>query len=940
MERVTGAQVVREEIREALGRGAIVLTANERAARTLRRDYDEMLQASGENRWEPAAVMSWSAWMTSLWRQMLLEGQTQVLLLNEFQEHAVWQGVLASDEEAGRLRGGDGLAEIAADTWARLCDYAEPPRTRKGKPGRISALLRQGNESTDTAAFARWVGRFEERCAAEGLLTIAGLQAFLAEALKNGELRLPASDLLLLGFDWMTPMQERLVEALRSAGTMVSNAGAGVTQGRILLTGATDDGDELRSCARWASAWLDHDPRVHLGVIVPDVAAERASIERVFREILAPELESISANEAAAPYEFSLGRTLAEVPMTLVALELLRWSAGALPVDRVSALLVSDYFAGQSSTAEGSELETRAEFDAFELRRSRMLRPEITIATVARKIAGSKRSAKLPATLGALRRMEQLAGKFSGIVQSYGGWAQGFRNLLTEAGWGSGGVETSEEFQLRVRWESALDAVSTLDFQGQTVEYADALKAVERIARKTLFAPESRSAPVQVMGPLEAAGSEFDAVWFLRAGELSWPPRMGSLPLLPWELQRDLGMPGAEIARDLDHARQITERIIASGREVVVSFAHASGERRQRASAIVRTLALEQMDIGEIAGTAPEREAVRVEWMEDAGQIRPLPDGVVSGGVRVLELQAACGFRAFAEQRLWSSKLEGRPLGLGARESGIAVHTALECFWTEVTSQAQLIGMSVEEQKTALARAIDEGLRRAQPTSDGVWDEAYLLTQRERLQRLLERWLEVERARPAFTVMQKEQELRDVRVGPLLLQLRVDRVDMVDEAQVLIDYKTGAARSADWLGERPDAPQVPLYAILANRQGRESRAVEDSQDGSGRMELGGVAFGSVRAGEGARLHGFAAREGLLPGRLGRMEANTFEAQVDRWREVLERLAEEFACGDARVSPKDYPGTCQRCEQRMLCRLDASLLGEMDGDDEAQDGTLG
>ncbi len=935
-----GTQVVREEIREALRRGEVVVTANERAARTLRRDYDEMLQASGEKRWESAAVMSWSAWTTSLWRQMLLEGRTQALLLNAFQEHAVWRRVLAGDEGAGRLRGVDGLAEIVADTWARLCAYAGPARTRKGRLGRISALLRQGNESTDTAAFARWAGHFEERCEAEGLLTVAGLEQSLAEAINREELRLPASDLLLLGFDRMTPVQERLLEALRSVGTMVSRAGAGVAQGGRLLTAAADDSDELRSCARWAAAWLDRDPRIRLAVIVPDVAAERASIERVFREILAPELESISANEAAAPYEFSLGRTLAEMPMTSVALELLRWAAGALPLDRVSPLLVSHYFAGQRSMAQGGELETRAEFDAFELRRSRMLQPEITIASVARKTAESKRSAKLPAMLGALRRMEQLAAKLNGMVQSYGAWAQDFRNLLREAGWGVGGVETSEEFQLRVRWESALDAISTLDFQGQTVEYTEALEAVERIARKTLFAPESRSAPVQVMGPLEAAGSEFDAVWFLRAGELSWPLMMESLPLLPWGLQRDLGMPGTEIARDLDHARQITERIVASGREVVVSFAQTSGEIKQRASAIVRGLALEQKDIGEIAGEAREREAVPLERTEDAGQIRPLPDGVVHGGVRVLELQAACGFRAFAEQRLWSRELEGRPLGLSARESGIAVHTALECFWTEVTSQAQLIGMTFEEQRTALARAIDEGLRRAQPTSDGVWDEAYLLTQRERLQRLLERWLEVERARPAFTVMQKEQELRDVSVGPLQLQLRVDRVDLVDQAQVLIDYKTGAARSADWLGERPDAPQVPLYAIVANRQGRESKGDGDPQDGSGGIELGGVAFGSVRAGKGAQLHGFAAREGLLPGKLARMEVATFEGQVDRWREVLERLAEEFACGDARVSPKIYPGTCQHCGQRMLCRLDASLLEEMDDDDEAQDGSLG
>ena len=40
----------------------------------------------------------------------------------------------------------------------------------------------------------------------------------------------------------------------------------------------------------------------------------------------------------------------------------------------------------------------------------------------------------------------------------------------------------------------------------QPVEFDQALTALERIARQTMFAPESREAPVQVMGPLEAAG--------------------------------------------------------------------------------------------------------------------------------------------------------------------------------------------------------------------------------------------------------------------------------------------------------------------------------------------------------------------------------------------------------------------------------------------------
>src|SRR5207253_9288901 len=100
-----------------------------------------------------------------------------------------------------------------------------------------------------------------------------------------------------------------------------------------------------------------------------------------------------------------------------------------------------------------------------------------------------------------------------------------------------GSQETSVEFQTRRKWESALDELAALDFDGAQIEFAQALEALERIARQTTFAPESRDAPVQVMGPLEAAGGSFDAVWFLGAGDLSWPPAAAASPLLPWSMQ-------------------------------------------------------------------------------------------------------------------------------------------------------------------------------------------------------------------------------------------------------------------------------------------------------------------------------------------------------------------------------------------------------------------
>ncbi|MGH9596567.1 MAG: PD-(D/E)XK nuclease family protein [Edaphobacter sp.] len=151
------------------------------------------------------------------------------------------------------------------------------------------------------------------------------------------------------------------------------------------------------------------------------------------------------------------------------------------------------------------------------------------------------------------------------------------------------------------------------------------------------------------------------------------------------------------------------------------------------------------------------------------------------------------------------------------------------------------------------------------------------------------------------------------------MSVRMDRVDEVAGGEVLIDYKTGTASPADWLTERPDAPQLPLYAILSEAE-----------------RLQGVAFGLVRAGEGRGLKGYAAADGVLPGKPAKLkEAATFGDQVERWRQVLAGLAEEFYAGDARVDPKHYPQTCEHCDQRILCRLDVALLEkEDDGDAHA------
>ena len=908
------AHALPPEIEQALARGATVLTANQRAARTLRHAFEVRQRALGRTTWQPPAILAWDTWLGSLWHRLLLEGHASELLLNPAQEHTLWLAAIAADPDTASLRPIDALARTAADAWLLLHDYR----------GRRRLTAYPGN--ADTRTFERWAVEFERRCTRSRYLTQAQLPETLRAAFADGRIGAAAfasqAGLLLVGFDRKAPGQQALLEALRAAGVLIEEVHPEKPAPAAIIA-TPDESRELIACARWLRTHLTEHPRANIAVIHPSIESARPAIDRAFRQILAPELNDAAVPVGSEPWEFSLGIPLARTPMIAAALDILRWAVGALPLDRVTALLLSPHFAADdpqenpSAIHPAGERLARAEFDAFELRGQHLLRPEFSVNDLYILVSGFKWKDSLP-NLG--RHLRGLRSLLSGLDLSaqhtHADWAASIHDLLKAAGWAVTNSDSSIEFQTRRKWESALDELATLDFAGLRVPFPAALSALERIAAETLFAPESRRAPIQIMGPLESAGSAFDATWFLRAGDLSWPSVSATNPLLPWRLQHELEMPGVDTSRDAANARGITERIAASAPTVLFSYAQSVSDAQQRPSPALAALALEERIAASIAPAGPAPEIIRLVDMPDQVPMPPAEDHIVQGGAAVLQAQAACGFKAFAERRLFSSSVDSISLGLDPMERGSLVHDVLEKFWAEVETQAALKRMSPADRDDTLARSIDAALARHKPSgADQAWPRAYIETEHQRLVKLLNPWLDYELSRAPFAVKSREEKLEGVQIGPLRLDIRVDRVDVVygegntnqPSGEIIFDYKTGHARPADWLGSRPDAPQLPLCAVVSESP-----------------QLAAVAFASLRPGKDMGINGYEASDGILP-RATALKTESLAAQVEEWREVLTSLAQDFHAGMAAVSPKRYPQTCNYCEQRLLCRLKLATL---------------
>ncbi len=875
---------------ELVGLGGVMVLPNARAA-------GEMRRAFGVRGVDASGVMSWGQWTSGLWSELVVAGEETRLLLNAAQELSLWREIVA--EDAAGFGSAEALAGMAASAWKLAAEFE------------VTGRLRGAAGSHDSRVFAEWAEAFSRRCGQKGYLPGAALEDALRLHVERGAVAI-AGAVELVGFEDLRPARVSLVEALRGRGVVVRERGLRAdVRGLGAAAVAATEREELELAARWIRGFVEARPGARVAVLVPGLGEERAGLEDVLREVLAPELQDVGADLSSTPWEISGGVALESVAMVADVLALARWVEGPLAVSRVSGLLLSPYWG-----MEGRDAVAR--FDV-RLRRESMLRPEIGMGAVL-ALAEAKDE---PGVVGWLREVERFVRRDGDRVKARGfaEWMEFVRGLGVAAGWPGGRALTAVEFAATEAWESAMDTVATLDFSGRRVSYAEALEALEALARTTVFAGVSTGAAVQVMGVAEAEGSVWDAVVFVRATDANWPAAERVHPLLPWGLQKDLRMPGSDAGLAAERARGFTRGLMERSGTVLFTSAEEDGSGKLRVSPVVAELGVETVAAEELVRVGRGEEVVALESVVDGEALPGLPSGAVGGGSNVLKLQAACGFLAFAELRLRAREPESGGLGLDAGESGSVLHKAMQAFWRGVKTQERLKAMAAGEREARLVEAIDASLPKRLRAESG-WDLAYVEVVKERLRVVLRQWLEMELERGPFEVIAVEQD-QEVTVGPLTLSVRMDRVDRVGDGVFFVDYKTGyAAEPKQWEGERPDDPQLPLYALLPEAG-----------------ELKGMAFAKVRAGSGMKWVGYQAEEGILPGSRSKANVRDMEALVEAWRGTLTVLAEDFANGRAEVKPKSYAVNCARCGQRLLCRLDpATLLGaEDEGDEEDLDG---
>jgi ATP-dependent helicase/nuclease subunit B len=955
---------------------ALTLLPTAESARSLRRAFDDAQRARGLHAWQPANILSWQQFLDRLWSDAIVNGIDPRLLLNATQEHALWLDTVANTTDT--LASPDALATLCAEAWTLANAYHAAPR------------LRATATTHDSRTFATWAEAFTRDCTRNQFLTRATLEAALSQHITTQALAAPPT-LTLIAFPNLTPAQQSLLEALRTAGTDIaehpflsfplveagieatnkdvphtSAAGKNAAQknapskNAVISTEAKRSGetpefstasptttaqattsplegarlqpchnpqpqqrasapevslspssahlypaptepDELRAIAHYLRTFLEStETTPHIAVLLPD-PTEAPSLETTFREILAPELQSITADTDTAPWQFPNAGPLATQPILATALDLAHFAQSPLDLNQASALILSPYLG-----AEETDRNTAARFDAESLRRRATLRPEIDL-TALHRLAQS--STYAPPWITPLHHF--LTNTNLDTPRTHAAWAEFTRSLLATANWPGPRTLTSLEYQATEAWDALLDQLSTLDFRGRRIPYADFLSILTRQASTTQFTPASTNAPIQILTSNAAIAQHFDVLIFARATDANYPPTERTHPLLGFALQSQLDMPGAIPLRAAARARQTFAQLLTAAPNILITYATETPEGEQHLSPLLASLAhLESVNIA----PADNTEITATISVPDDAPLPPLPSQQVAGGATLLKLQAACPFLAFAQIRLRSNELDTQSTGFDALESGNFLHRALRIFWTSVKTQQALRDLPIETRNQRIATAVDQAVSQKIQV-ETPWETSYLDIQKERLRRVLQQWCEHELQRGPFEVLDLERE-EEITVGPMTLRVIIDRIDAVSDGHVFVDYKTGqSANPRQWEDDRPEEPQLPLYSLLSNPG-----------------ELKALTFARVRTGDDMGWQGYQSETGILPQK--RPETKDLDFQIEQWRTTLTTLAEDFAAGVAHVNPKEFSINCKHCAQRLLCRINPeSFLTQQD---EAED----
>lgn len=832
--------------REAIEKNQLILTANQRLAAQIQQAWGRSIDSEIQV-WKTPRVMSVEHWLNFCWNELQDQNHELVdgyALAGKLQNLYFWEQAIS--EQDGSID--QSFATMASDCFDLLTGW------------RIS-IDDLDDPSAAVYKFKRWANRYQKIIEKNKLLSPACAWQIVGEGFLQQAL--PKEDhILLYGFQSIPPLQQWIIETASQTFESIET----VTQSAsVTKFKCADPTMELQAAAKWASQELKNNPEQRIGLVIPDLNNRVLETARIINEALA-------ANNCASSVNISAGIRLADTPLLQSGLALLQLMEYQLPMQHWLSILNSPY-------GNFNQLPIQFKVDCeLEIRDTK--KHELGLDKFIQIIRGQQGKLDQPDTiqpqLQPLYDIQQSIRQTSTEKRSFSHWAEFYNQFIKYLGWPGLHNPTSLEYQQIQYWEKLLGFFSELDNLGLEVSRSKALWYINKLANEHVFHPQTGDTPLQVLGLLEAVGLEFDQLWIMGMHDGNLPAPGSLNPVLSARYQRMQKMPFSDPENELKIAKNLLLGFSSHCGQLFISYPITDGKTPVEQSPLIKHYRQQDIasKVGELDMPSWLVQPYQCELIEDHGHPYKASLEPIRGGTSILKNQSTCPFNAFVRHRLWANDLKLPSIGLEAIDRGSIVHEILYRLWANWQTSNALNALTDEQINLDIEQTIDDVLTRQATINSVLLGDKFKSLEHQRLNKVIQQWLELERQRQPFEVIATEQK-KTICFGELSISLIMDRLDSVDGQTMVIDYKTGSVKANMWLGDRPRDPQLPLY-ILATKP-----------------HPNGCAFASLKANE-QKFIGISKDliiEGVKP-------AENWEVQLQQWQQVTNQLAEEFIQGKA------------------------------------------
>ena len=706
----------------------------------------------------------------------------------------------------------------------------------------------------------------------------------------------------LYGFDDYSPKLLQFFERLKDFDVTVNilDENKSIPE-RVELFAAANNEHEYYGLAQWAKQQIADNCK-NVGVVVPNLATHRNKLIKIFEEVI-PNRQS---------WNISGGDPISLMAVVKVALTLLHLVIyESISLHNLRYVLKSNYYY-KSSDDDLSRTNSAIDHLLSDLEYGGYT--EVTLQHLLQKLnlISSHFIHIFVPNVKKIKSEDLFTSHQKMLLPSQ--WVSLFSEILISMGWPAGqnieesntGINiNSTEFQAITQFQMSLQQIKQLDPIWGSKPANIVFNELKNLLEHTPFQIQTDQNQIDILGMLEGAGIKYSKLWLFNMTSDVWPGSADPNPFIPVEIQRQHQLPHATAEREYAYAEKLTTRYFSSSDHLIISYSKHEKDKENTLSLLLSDLVVQDKKMKDLWIPSVEHTTFEtcklLSLVDERGP--PQEKIHIKGGVKALNLQSLCPFRAFAETRLNATGRFKLTIGPAAWLRGQIIHKVLENIFKNFVNKQQLIefceSSTYNEQ---LHQFITTAIKDFQLRYNNIFTHGIVLIEIELIYDLIGKWLGVEIARNNFTVWALEQEYL-LKLEDLSFKVRVDRIDQVDATSetkyIIIDYKTSKQNINNLFAEELSNVQLPLYTLIEQiPQVDAILFAEILDDGYG---FNGLTDENIRI-------------------TGSVTVNEWQELQQGWKKDINKIATDFKNGHAEVKPRDA-SICHNCHLPTFCRKD-------------------